>query len=879
MAAFSTKNPKNTDPLQALQNQAQKRELDSDGGDQWYSEYRKKYEEYYGNKNIYVAYGSGRNFETWAGPFLMKLTGAVITVKGPKKITLQLTPTASPLQITTRRGAYGEIVDLDLKGLMMSCNGHSKPIEFKNIKEGGEVYEVDKPDKIENIDFHSIVVDTIRNYIYKATGNSNVIVLLPNINQICSEEILAIATEQRVKKQEKKETRASELSKSRARADVQLAIDDEVKKIQETDAELAAAMGSVYSPGPVDAASVTAQVLNRGRAIYDAHPQLHFNTPASRTAAWDAFYAQSEKDMYAGVGKPTYPDPVTNRGRGGYRETNENRTYVYYPTQAELDDIPSKGAAPPTAPASKPSGNSSAGGKAGTFLKTMATACLAAAYYQELMGDGPSEDQAEKIGASVAFVRVVLSLLGLELTSMNAVRTEKGVAATSYAKEALYEVATDAPTAWKIFIEEPQRASLINESRKGIPKHWAALKSIMDKINNAALGIYSIEPITLTETSTKLLDFWDSYKDKTLFGGDIPFDKNKEAIIFGDLALINFYLYGANNQGTDTASAPLHPMDKEVFEGGYSGKINTLLRPKRTEPLVGAFGDVSFIPDSFGYKEDTLTKSEEKKYMGEEVPVFRFNTDNPNVIDLKFNDSSVYFAALQTEFQKEVNRRAMGIVEGVIESGHGSFAIRTPHAMVTYLAMLDFSNATTAKKKEILNGAMKKASPEIQGMLLPKNTDQLDAIIASFHDKALGSGGKQTIKISQLQQGTPRSVVANFAKQLYKLAIGVHIKTVPSFMLSSHWLTLSSPAILFAQDAPIMQQKKPTRTQLNSFMSGGYLIMGFKHKISSKSSAVSEFDLVKIRPTETKAVPTPPGGMPGHDAYSGWSPQPGQGAS
>ena len=248
VAAVSTKNPKNTDPIQALQNQAQKRELDSDGGDQWYSEYKKKYEEYYGNKNIYVAYGSGRNFETWAGPFLMKLTGATITVKGPKKITLQLTPTASPLQITNRRGAYGEIVDLDLKGLMMSCNGHSKPIEFKNIKEGGEVYEVDKPDKIENIDFHSIVVDTIRNYIYKATGNSNVIVLLPNINQICSEEILAIATEQRVKKQEKKETRADELSKSRARADVDLAINNEIKKIQEKDAVLAAAMKDVNGP-------------------------------------------------------------------------------------------------------------------------------------------------------------------------------------------------------------------------------------------------------------------------------------------------------------------------------------------------------------------------------------------------------------------------------------------------------------------------------------------------------------------------------------------------------------------------------------------------------------------------------------------------------
>jgi hypothetical protein len=72
------------------------------------------------------------------------------------------------------------------------------------------------------------------------------------------------------------------------------------------------------------------------------------------------------------------------------------------------------------------------------------------------------------------------------------------------------------------------------------------------------------------------------------------------------------------------------------------------------------------------------------------------------------------------------------------------------------------------------------------------------------------------------------------------------IKTLPLFHVSNiHHI--SSPCLVFAQDAPIKQSVDAERTLLNSFFSGLYKIMGFKHIINT-STATSEFNLVKNAP-------------------------------
>ena len=64
-------------------------------------------------------------------------------------------------------------------------------------------------------------------------------------------------------------------------------------------------------------------------------------------------------------------------------------------------------------------------------------------------------------------------------------------------------------------------------------------------------------------------------------------------------------------------------------------------------------------------------------------------------------------------------------------------------------------------------------------------------------------------------------------------------------------LQMQITTLLFAQDASIRQSQPPSRTLLNSFYSGLYKIMGFRHVINVGKSQ-SEFKLVKNAPKYDK---------------------------
>ena len=102
---------------------------------------------------------------------------------------------------------------------------------------------------------------------------------------------------------------------------------------------------------------------------------------------------------------------------------------------------------------------------------------------------------------------------------------------------------------------------------------------------------------------------------------------------------------------------------------------------------------------------------------------------------------------------------------------------------------------------------------------------------------------KGLIEIDQLLPGNPQSVMTDMTENMYRQALQMSIKTLPLFHISNiHHM--SSPCIVFAQDAPIKQSLNTERTLLNSFFSGLYRIMGWKHTINA-STATSQFSLVK----------------------------------
>ena len=176
-----------------------------------------EYEKHKSQSQMYIAYGTGDNLDLWSGPHRVVLNTADLSMKGARKISLTFAPSPTALQMHQRRGAYNEKVNLDLAGLTMRYSGISKDIKFQNILDLDSAYDPwnyvktqplpidassksrskqiistfsraglsDLADLIQDFDYHSLIVDTLRSYIQKATSNPNVIVLLPNINIIC----------------------------------------------------------------------------------------------------------------------------------------------------------------------------------------------------------------------------------------------------------------------------------------------------------------------------------------------------------------------------------------------------------------------------------------------------------------------------------------------------------------------------------------------------------------------------------------------------------------------------------------------------------------------------------------------------------------------
>jgi hypothetical protein len=394
-----------------------------------------------------------------------------------------------------------------------------------------------------------------------------------------------------------------------------------------------------------------------------------------------------------------------------------------------------------------------------------------------------------------------------------------------------------------------------------------------------------------------------------LFGGYESLNPTQEVIIVGDNALVKQYLYGTvdiekkdqqiskivtaqaaaqqvipqsaagapsmvplDGGSVDTEESiqlgllaekviPLHPLDKEILTNtNYNTVIyNTAYPPvvQQLTNLEGAFGGLTNLPDEFGFSEDfTMSNFVKNNQEGlEKLPftVFKYNTSNPNVLDMTFNFGGTYLAALKTlGFKKVVNDIAAGVVAGVLPIGVGSFPLRTEEDCVAFMKMQNYSkNLGTTEKQILIQKLASKISPELSKDI---NLDPLEHanLVAALLDELTGADGslKLNVEIDQLLPGDPFTAMGELVDKLYKQSLEVSIKSLPAFHLSKTH-SLSDYCVLFAQDASILQGQAPKRGPINAFFSGLYQIVGFKHRINSRG-AQSEFKLIKTFGKETQ---------------------------
>lgn len=382
------------------------------------------------------------------------------------------------------------------------------------------------------------------------------------------------------------------------------------------------------------------------------------------------------------------------------------------------------------------------------------------------------------------------------------------------------------------------RARLSSYKEENIPDLRKPLVDLVKGINSQASNNYKINPVMFSEVDTRITDdLWATLSLKSINNKN-KWRKNKPTVIFGDTNMIIDILYGQREKGT---SAPLYLLTKKELNQGYQTRAYSIFeREDELTPL----GKASQAPDQFGYTDDLFKAEQITTIKENKIPIFKYNTDDPNILDINYNNDGMYLTLLSNAFQRNIGRIATTAADGGVPLRINEHEILTPEALETaIITSKDSAFGTVLSNEEIIKQVITRVSPELLKKISP--TESVVGLIAYVTDllESIDSSQSLSVKLNSEIRTHPTAILQNFADNLAQNVKTVTIKTLPFFHLSCRGITLQSPCIVFAQDVPVLAQQRQRRTRFNNFLSGLYNIVGFRHKINSKE-AQSEFVLI-----------------------------------
>ena len=387
-------------------------------------------------------------------------------------------------------------------------------------------------------------------------------------------------------------------------------------------------------------------------------------------------------------------------------------------------------------------------------------------------------------------------------------------------------------------------------NRTGKRSSVAGTQDKLDAIVNNILAASKSQPysnftkVTYFESDSKLLSLWALNSNNPVFNTEkYKFDETQPAIIYGDAELIHQYLYAEGGDNPEY-KAPIHPVDQVGLDKYYRREVSKRLNKRLDASISGPFGETTFVPDEFMYIDEEQAAAEVIKKLVEEkrLTVFRYNVQNPNVIDLNFDFSPIYFAALKGAFEKEVSKRATATVEGVLDSKYSLFDLPTQEATIAYIRS---RHQALGDNQEARDKIIKELGAKNLGSAFDGATEDENAKLAyALYDELLSRPDQPLIKVDQQLPGNPVLAVADFSERLYRQTLRLKLTSLPNFQESSFRI-MRKPVLLLASDRPIKQSSPPDQSLLDTFFTGLYLITGYKHTISS-GKAISEFNLQRM---------------------------------
>lgn len=382
------------------------------------------------------------------------------------------------------------------------------------------------------------------------------------------------------------------------------------------------------------------------------------------------------------------------------------------------------------------------------------------------------------------------------------------------------------------------RSRMSSYKEENIPDLRKPLVDLVKGINDQAANNYKINPVLFSETDTRITDgVWSLLNVKSI-NNKIKWREEAPTVIFGDTNMIIDVLYGQKEKET---SAPLYEGTKEDLTGGYKTQVANIF--KREDELT-PLGRTSQIPDQFGYAANLFNEENRTTIKERKIPVFTFNTDDPNILDIDYSDEGQYFTLLNNSFQRNVGRLATTAAEGGVPLRIKDHLILTRAALETaIITSKDSAFGTVLSNEEIVRQVVTRISPELLKEISPR--ESAADLLAYITDllTSIDSSKSLSVKLRSEIRTHPTAILQNFADNLAQRTKTITIKTLPFFHLSCRGITLQSPCVIFAQDIPVLAQQRQPRTRFNNFLSGLYNIVGFRHKINAKE-AQSEFVLI-----------------------------------
>ena len=408
-------------------------------------------------------------------------------------------------------------------------------------------------------------------------------------------------------------------------------------------------------------------------------------------------------------------------------------------------------------------------------------------------------------------------------------------------------------TVYTLYLEN--NSSLIPDSVETLLDPYIPLKSF-----DVSLSKYSSIPYNqelFVENNIKLLKLWNKYNitNNPLL---------KPVYVFGDRALISKIVYLSDVKR-------FSDLEQAISLEEYSSNAATRLflkyyRIEFFEKFIKSKPSSSFNEEV--YRTDDLALDSdafiEERRNG--VPVFRFNTQNPNVISVNISDFPAYRAVYDFGYRKKATTPFINSTDSRYEEFIDSFRKNRQSVLDQVEKAIKSISLTDAKLIDIITPVktILISNSEFTYSILRDNIDKFngkyvlpdqkplefinDPRVLTYDDLSLliataiykkYNKDKPFVEFDNVQESI--NYESSVLENLNNLSMDLSIKCLPFFHLSNLEVAGQKHCIFVSNDNKIIGADSITKT---SFISGIYRFKGFRHYISS-DEIFSEFSLFK----------------------------------